>query len=76
MIKTVKIIFLFARELDVYLYRLLWKWAKRRHPRRNNTWIYSKYWKVFGGIWSFYVVNNLNGELTFLNSHVYLKKHN
>lgn len=28
-----------------YLYRLLWKWARRRHPRRSRLWIYDKYWK-------------------------------
>lgn len=28
-----------------YLYRLLWKWACKRHPRRSRLWIYDKYWK-------------------------------
>lgn len=36
-----------VNELDYYLYRLLWKYLKRRHPRRPNTWIYLKYWKPF-----------------------------
>jgi RNA-directed DNA polymerase len=58
-----------AAELDIYLYRLLWKWAKRRHPRRSNSWIYSKYWKSFGGIWKFFTVDANNGNLAFLKSH-------
>lgn len=28
-----------------YLYRLLWKWVRKRHPRRPRTWLYDKYWK-------------------------------
>lgn len=28
-----------------YLYRLLWKWARKRHPRQSRVWIYDKYWK-------------------------------
>lgn len=34
-------------KLDLYVYRLLWKFLKRIHPRRTNTWIYSKYWGTF-----------------------------
>jgi len=32
-------------KINQYLYRLLWKWARRRHPRRSRLWIYDKYWK-------------------------------
>lgn len=28
-----------------YLYRLLWKWTRKRHTRRPRPWIYDKYWK-------------------------------
>lgn len=62
-----------AAELDIYLYRLIWKWAKRRHPRRSNSWIYSKYWKSFGGIWKFFTVDANNGNLVFLKSHFSLQ---
>lgn len=37
----------FSRELDYYLYRLLWRFIKRCHPRRSNTWLYGKFWKSF-----------------------------
>lgn len=36
-----------SKELDCYLYKLLWKLMKRRHPRRSRTWVFSKFWKFF-----------------------------
>lgn len=56
-------------ELDVYLYKLLWKWARRRHPRRPNTWVYMKYWKSFLGGWRFFAFDNFSGQIIFLRSH-------
>lgn len=34
-------------KLDIYLYKLFWRFFKRLHPRRSSTWIFSKYWKSF-----------------------------
>lgn len=65
--------FISACMLDIYLYRLLWKWAKRKHPRRSNSWIYSNYWKSFGGVWKFFCIDSSNGKLVFLKSHTLLK---
>lgn len=65
--------FLLASKLDIYLYRLIWKWAKRKHPRRNNSWIYSKYWKSFSGVWKFFAINSNTGQLEFLVSHFSIK---
>ena len=62
-----------AYKLDIYLFKLLWKWSKRRHPRRSNSWIYSKYWKSFGGIWKFFAIDFTNGRLIFLKSHRFMK---
>lgn len=56
-------------ELDVYLDKLLWRWARRRHPRRPNTWIYLKYWRPFFGTWKFFSVNPINGAVILLRSH-------
>lgn len=61
-------------ELDIYVYKLLWKWAKRRHPRRPNTWIYNKYWKFFSGIWRFFTRNPTTGEIQILRSHYMSKR--
>ncbi|WP_332059021.1 group II intron reverse transcriptase/maturase [Streptococcus canis] len=30
--------------LDYQLYELLWRWAKRRHPKKGQWWISTKYW--------------------------------
>lgn len=32
-------------ELDLYLYKLLWKFVRRSHSRRGKIWVYNKYWK-------------------------------
>ena len=60
-------------ELDLYLYKLLWKWVKRRHPRRPKTWIYSKYWKYYMGSWKFFVFDSFLGKFSFLISHSFKK---
>ena len=36
-----------SKELDYYLYKLLWGLMKRRHPRRSRTWVFNKFWKFF-----------------------------
>lgn len=61
--------------LDVYLYKLLWNWAKRRHPRRPHTWIYTRYWKFvsFLNCWSFYLFDYSLGRCLFLNMHSIIK---
>ena len=35
--------------LDFYLYKLLWTWCKRFHPRRTNSWIFERYWTYISG---------------------------
>lgn len=32
-------------KLEGYIFRLLWKWAVRRHPKKNRHWIKNKYFK-------------------------------
>lgn len=31
-------------ELDNLLFQKLWRWAKRRHPRKGKKWVKKKYW--------------------------------
>lgn len=61
-------------ELDIYVYKLLWRFIKRYHPRRTNSWLYNKYWKCFSGIWRFYFYDTQSNSIYFLNSHSTLKK--
>lgn len=58
-----------ASELDIYLHRILWRWARNRHPRRPNTWVYEKYWKEILGFWKFFTFNTVSGKIIFLRSH-------
>lgn len=58
-------------ELDLYLYKILWKWARRRHVRRSNTWIYFKYWKFILGRWRFCLLDITSGKFIFLKYHLF-----
>jgi len=31
-------------KLDYIVWNMLWKWAKRRHPKKSRSWIAKKYW--------------------------------
>ena len=33
------------QKLDHMIWRMLWKWAKRRHPNKSQKWVANKYWK-------------------------------
>ena len=35
-------------QLNYVVFRLLWRWAKRRHPNKGHKWIAKKYWKTIG----------------------------
>jgi len=40
--------------IDHRLWEMLWKWAKRRHPRKHNRWVKNRYWHPRNGRqWSF-----------------------
>jgi RNA-directed DNA polymerase len=62
-----------ACELDIYVHKTLWRYVRRYHPRRTNTWIYSRYWKRFSGIWRFFVIDSSQGRIFFLKSHLSFK---
>jgi len=36
------------KDLDSLIFQKLWRWAKRRHPNQNNSWISQKYWQTMG----------------------------
>jgi len=63
----------FAQQLDIYINKLLWHWAKRRHPRRSNSWIFSKYWKFVLSGWKFCTQVSIDGKIFFLKSHSFYK---
>lgn len=59
----------YALFFDLYLNKLLWKWARRRHPRRTHSWIYSKYWTLFSGYSKFFCLQFKVGKFLILKSH-------
>lgn len=65
-----------SSDLDLYLYKLFWRFVRRCHPRRSNSWIYSKYWKCFSGVWKFVIFDSINGKSCFLKLHFCYKKIN
>lgn len=58
--------------IDYVLYKLLWRWAKRRHPQKNRGWIASNYWhSKQGRNWIF---STEDSELLCL-SHIPIVRH-
>ena len=55
-----------AKNLDIYINKILWKLAKRIHPRRPNTWIYNKYWKFIFGSWRFCLINEKGKTISLI----------
>jgi RNA-directed DNA polymerase len=44
------------RKVDLVLWHLLWRWARRRHPTKNADWRLRRYWHRVGGrSWRFAV---------------------
>lgn len=36
------------RRIDFHIFQLLWRWARRRHPKKSKTWIYDRYYRSRG----------------------------
>jgi RNA-directed DNA polymerase len=53
---------IFSR-LDNKVFKLLWKWAKRRHPNKGSHWIRAKYFKTRGNRQWVFLTND--GETTY-----------
>ncbi|MFV0477505.1 MAG: group II intron maturase-specific domain-containing protein [Parahaliea sp.] len=48
--------------VDAQLFRALWRWAKRRHPKKGRKWVAKRYWRpVEGRQWTF-AATWLNGK--------------
>jgi RNA-directed DNA polymerase len=37
------------QKLDHLIFRLLWQWARRRHPKKNRHWLAQRYFATVGG---------------------------
>lgn len=48
--------------IDAQIWRLLWRWAMRRHPSKGTGWIRQKYFHAEGNrMWVFAAVTKVNG---------------
>ena len=52
--------------MNIYLYRCLMKWGRKRHGQKTQKWIFQKYWIRLKGRWTFYAIIN---EKTFILKH-------
>ena len=51
------------QRVDDQIFRKLWQWAKRRHPKKGKPWILKKYFHHYKNRnWRFLVVLNKNGK--------------
>jgi Group II intron, maturase-specific domain len=48
--------------VDAHIWRLLWKWAMRRHPTKGTGWVKNKYFRVEGNrSWAFTARSQAHG---------------
>jgi len=51
------------QRVDDQIYRKLWQWAKRRHPKKGKKWVLNRYFHSYKGRnWRFLVVLNKNNR--------------
>ena len=60
--------------LDAWLWRKLWDWAKRRHPKKAKHWIAQKYFDIPAG-WSFFGKEQAKRLHLFKLAAVPIKRH-
>lgn len=42
------------QKLDSIVWKIVWQWAKRRHPKKPSTWVYDRYYRTIEGRrWTF-----------------------
>lgn len=54
--------------IDCRIFQAIWKWAKRRHPNKNTSWLKKKYFRsVMNYNWVFYAPISKQGKKSFLD---------
>jgi RNA-directed DNA polymerase len=48
------------QKMDMHIFKKLWSWALRRHPKKNRTWVAHKYWLLDTVGWVF----GIEGKMT------------
>ncbi|WP_298013046.1 group II intron reverse transcriptase/maturase [uncultured Castellaniella sp.] len=53
--------------IDAHIWRLLWNWAKRRHPNKGARWVKDRYFHVIGrSNWNFATKGSADGKIVVL----------
>lgn len=48
--------------IDAHIWRMLWQWAKRRHPNKNAQWVKNRYFRTNGNTaWNFATKGSADG---------------
>ncbi|MBI5277796.1 MAG: group II intron reverse transcriptase/maturase [Burkholderiales bacterium] len=48
--------------IDAHIWRMLWQWAKRRHPNKNAQWVRNRYFRINGNTaWNFATKGSADG---------------
>ena len=64
------------KAVDFAIYRALWRWAKRRHPRKGCKWVRQKYWMTVGNRqWVFHGDVDGKQHCLFYATQVPIKRH-
>lgn len=69
-------------KVDCEIFQILWRWAKRRHPNKNRSWIKNEYFTSYlGNNWVFYAKCNdgttsyqYHASRTKIRRHVKIKQ--
>jgi RNA-directed DNA polymerase len=54
------------KRVDTYVYQLLWRMIRRRHPKKSKGWLVRKYWTASGRKWVFSIRSTYKGKLFLL----------
>ena len=63
--------------VDAAIWKAIWKWAKRRHPKKNMKWVKSKYFTTEGGKdWTFFGIAGNGKRMTLFRAYsIPIKRH-
>jgi RNA-directed DNA polymerase len=65
-----------VNSIDHAIFQALWRWAKRRHPKKNGRWIKQKYFRTIGGnTWVFFGEQEGRKSHLFRASRVSIERH-
>lgn len=64
------------KDLDNYVFKLLWYWARRRHTRKPHTWVKKRYFNTWGlDHWCFFCIEDGKPVRLFKAQACPIKRH-